>query len=54
MKKNPMEIVELKNIVTEIKIHYIGSTSDLRGQKKESVKLKSVEIIQLKNKEENF
>lgn len=46
MKKNLMGIIVLKIIVTKIKIHYMGSTSDLRYQKKESVNLKSIEITQ--------
>lgn len=35
-----MEILELKNTVTEIKARQMGSTAEWRGQKKESVNLK--------------
>lgn len=33
MKKDQMEILELKNIVTEIKAQQMGSTAEWRGQK---------------------
>lgn len=46
MIKNVMGILVLKIIVTKIKIHYMGSTSDLRYQKKETVNLKLIEITQ--------
>lgn len=40
IKKNSVEILELKNVITEIKCYQTGSTLDCRKKKKLSVNLK--------------
>ena len=39
-KRNQIEILELKSIITEMKIQYRGSIADLSRQKQESANLK--------------
>lgn len=43
IKKNQMEIVELKNVITKTKSSMDGLTAKWRGQRKESVNLKKTE-----------
>lgn len=40
-KKNQIEMLELKNTITQLKIHYRGSRTDSMKQKKESVNSKT-------------
>lgn len=50
-----MEIIELKNIVTGIKIHYMGSKADLRCQNKKKIsELEDKSIDNLKNRKKNY
>lgn len=48
-----MKIIELKNIVTGIKIHYMSSMADLRCQKKKIGELEDKLIDNLKNRKKN-